>query len=103
MECSIQTLKPQPVLGIRTQTTLAEIGEHIARIMPELGPAAADLAAEPVLARWHGWENEAGVMEVALPVSKPAPSSGRIEASELPGGRAVVATHVGPYAELKDA
>ncbi|MEE8105670.1 MAG: GyrI-like domain-containing protein [Planctomycetota bacterium] len=103
MECSIETLTPQPALGIKTQTTIAEIGEKLGQIMAELGPAAGDLATGPVLARWHEWETDRGLMEVALPVSEPAPGSGRIEASELPGGRAVVATHVGPYATLKDS
>ena len=40
-------------------------------------------------------------MEVAVPVEPSAPATDRIERHDLPGGRAVVATHIGPYDQLQ--
>ena len=101
MKFSIETIPAQPVLGIRTQTTLAQIGDDIGRVMPELAGHAGERMAGPPLARWHTWDGNSGEMEVAVPVREAAETSGNIEASELPGGRAAVAIHVGPYEELK--
>jgi effector-binding domain-containing protein len=40
--------------------------------------------------------------EVGFPYSGELVASGRVYRTELPGGRAVVATHVGPYEKLAD-
>jgi len=98
---SIETIPAQPIVGVKTRTTIAQIGDDVGRIMPELMQHASVSMAGPPLARWHSWKGDAGEMEVAVPVNGPVESSGRIEASELPGGRAAVAIHVGSYEGLK--
>ena len=103
MEFTIETLEPQQVLGIRSHTNITEIGNRIGEFMPEVGACVGDRQAGPPLARYHTWENHAGEMEVAIPVREACAGEGRVEAAELPGGRAVIAVHVGPYEGLKEA
>ena len=70
--------------------------------MPELGAYVGDRMAGAPLARYHTWEDDAGEMEVAIPVKEPVEGTDRIQASELPAGRAAVAMHIGPYDNLKE-
>jgi len=102
MDFTIETIPSQPVVGIRTMTKMGEIGDRIGALMPELGDFAGDRMAGPPLARWHTWEGDAGEMEVAVPVREPVAGTDRIQASELPAGRAAIAMHIGPYDDLKD-
>ncbi|MHC4547912.1 MAG: GyrI-like domain-containing protein [Planctomycetota bacterium] len=101
MNFTVETLEPQAVLGIRVQVKMSEIGDKIGELMPELSAFAGSRIAGPPLARWHKWEDDEGEMEVAVPVTEMAEGQGRIEASELPGGPAAVAIHIGPYDGLK--
>ena len=103
MDIAVETIGAVPVLGILEEVAAAAIGEAIGRLMPELMAAAGDRAAGPPLARWHAWQDDRGTMELAVPVRGGAKGSGRVEKGTLPGGRAVVATHVGPYTGLADA
>lgn len=100
MDASIETIEARPVLGIRKQTTMATIGDDIGALMGELAAHVGDGMAGPPLARYHTWEGEGGEFEVAVPTRGPQPGTDRIRPSELPGGRAVVTVHAGPYEKL---
>jgi AraC family transcriptional regulator len=101
MNYTIEDISSQPVVGIREFTRMAEIGDKMSALMPELVAFVGDRMAGPPLARWHTWEDNAGEMEVAIPVREPMAGTDRIQASELPAGRAAVAMHIGPYDGLK--
>lgn len=100
MEASITTLTARPILGVRATVKTSEIGATIGELAPRLAQHAGSRAAGPMLARYHSWGEKGGEMELALPVTEPVESSGDLVAGELPAGRAVVATHVGPYEGL---
>ena len=100
MEPTIEEIRPQPVVGIRVQTKIQEIGDHIGRCLGEIAPFVGDKAAGPPLSRYHTWDGQGGEMEVAMPVSEPIEGTGNIQASELPGGRAAIVMHVGHYEQL---
>jgi len=102
MSPTIETLEPRPILGIRTHVKLNEIGNTIGELLQELMPYVGANAAGAPLARYHTWENDDGQIEVAVPVREPAAGEGRIVADNLPGGRAAVVMHVGPYDGLKE-
>ena len=102
MQIAVQRLDPRAVVGIRTATSLATIGDDIGRLAGELAAIAGDRANGPVLARYHAWEGDAGEMEVLLPVDGEI-ADARVQASTLPGCEAVVAVHVGPYEDLAGA
>jgi effector-binding domain-containing protein len=102
MSFTIENITSQPIVGIRTQTTMAEIGNNIQRLMPELGAFVGDRMAGGPLVRWHSWEDNAGEMELAVPVREPMEGTDRVQPGELPAGRAAVALHVGPYDSVAD-
>jgi len=102
MKFTIENVSSRPVVGIREQTKMTEIGNKMGALVPELVTFAGDRVAGPPLARWHTWEGDAGEMEVAIPVREPTAGTDRIQASELPAGRAAIAMHIGPYDNLKD-
>jgi len=100
MDVTIETLEAQPIVGIRVQTKISEIGDKIGACMGELAPFVGDRCSGPPLARYHTWDGEGGEMEVALPVHEAIEGSGHLQPGELPGGRAAVVMHVGPYENL---
>jgi effector-binding domain-containing protein len=100
---SVETLVEKPVLGIRTRLKATEIGERIGELIPEVMKAAGADAAGPMIARWHDWTGDGGEMELAVPVRAPVQGRGRARPSSLPGGKALVLTHVGSYEKLRDS
>ena len=101
MEIHIEEIEGQPVAGIRIETAQTEIGDNVGKLMGELMPTVGPHMNGAPLAVYHTWEGDHGEMEVAVPVEPAAPATDRIERHDLPGGRAVVATYVGPYDGLK--
>ena len=97
MDFHTEELNAQPIVFIRTETKITEIGNRVGECLGQLGPFVADNAAGPPLCRYKEWNDEGGVMEVAVPVRTPMDSQGNIEAGELPAGNAAVVTHVGAY------
>lgn len=103
MKPTFETLEERPALGLRRRVRVVEIGDRIGEMMPVLMAVAGPHAAGPPLARWHGWEGDRGEMELAVPVRAPTEGRGEVAATTLPGGRAVVFWHVGPYDGLRAA
>jgi len=95
----IETLEPRPCVGVTTQIQLREIGDRIGELMPVVMAAAGGAVAGPPYARWLAWDAEGGTgtMELGVPTAGPVSPEGDAAAGELPGGRAVVCWHVGPY------
>jgi len=102
MEFHTEELSAQPVVFIRTQTKVTEIGDKIGECLGQIAPYVGANAAGGPLCRYNEWDGEGGVMEVAMPVQAPMDAKGNIEAGELPGGKAAVVTHVGAYDGLAE-
>ena len=103
MNPTIQEIASRHTVGIRRTVKQAEIGAVIGQVMPAIMEAAGEHMAGPVISRWHAWENDAGDMEVCVPVKEPLHPEGECEAGTLPGGRAVVADYIGSYEGLPGA
>ena len=103
MDIRIEEIESRPVAGIRVETGIAEIGNKVGELMGELMPAVGEHMNGAPLAIYHTWENDRGEMEVAVPVNPSAPATDRIVRHDLPSGKAVVATYVGPYDGLKES
>jgi len=102
MNPSIETVAPQPVVGIRGHVHISQIGDRIGEAMGKLTTFVGPRMAGAPLARYHTWENDQGEMEVAVPVTEAIDGEGDIVGSTLPGGNAVVVMHVGPYDKLNE-
>ena len=103
MDIRIEEIEAQQVAGIRTETAQTEIGDKIGQLLGEIMPQVGAQIAGAPLAVYHTWEGDHGEMEVAVPIRAEAVGTDRIKCHDLPGGRAIVATHIGPYDQLQSS
>ncbi len=103
MDIRIQEIEAQPVVGIRMEMQKTEIGDKIGQALGEMMPALGPKMAGAPLALYHTWENDRGEVEVAVPVQPGVEGNERMQLHDLPGGRAVVMTHIGPYDNLQQS
>ncbi|MGE0193281.1 MAG: GyrI-like domain-containing protein [Planctomycetota bacterium] len=100
MKMDVVELERTPVLGVKVDVKQSEIGHRIGELLPQLMKVAGSQAAGAPLARWHAWKDDVGTMELAVPVKRALPATGRFQPDALPGGKAIVTWHVGPYDDL---
>lgn len=100
---SFEEFAPQAVLSIRARVMAAEIGSELAKLLPEAWACAeaqgAKVSGMP-FTRYHDVTDDYLDVEAGVPVAARVDGAGRVKASELPGGRAVVLMHHGPYTKL---
>lgn len=98
--------EPQAVASIHTKCKLTEMGPTIAPLYPEvmahLNATGVQITGTPFL-RYHVVNADELEVEAGMPVAKRIVEEGRVKNSELPGGKTVVAWHVGPYEKLPAA
>ena len=100
----IETLEVKHVATIRLTCKHAELKQTISTILPEtmgvvFGSGARVVGAPFV--RYHTWGDDLDI-EGGIPVAEPIMPKGRVQPRALPGGPAIVTTHVGPYELLGD-
>lgn len=103
IDVTIQALEPRTTLGIRETARQSELAAAMDRIFSELWgylERVGGQAAGPAFARYLAETADSFSFEAGFPLAKPVPCQGRIGLGELPGGRAAVTTHVGPYEGL---
>ena len=103
LEFGTTELAAQPILGIRTSTTMDEIGNVIGPLFGEVYGYIQQSGHKPAgmpLAIYHSMPGDSVELECAMPIASPLAGSGRIQAGELPAGTAVTVTHIGPYDTL---
>lgn len=97
-------LAAQPILGIRTETSVKWIARVMGSLFAEVYKYIAQQGQKPAgmpLARYHSPLGAIIDLECAMPVAAPLPGRGRIQAGELPAGTTATVTHMGPYEELQ--
>lgn len=98
-----QQLAPRPALVVRRKIASSELaqtlGEVLGRVFTYAQRKAIPIAGQP-FTRFVTTGRGLITIEVGLPVGAAAPGEGEIEATELAGGPAAVAIHVGPYDKL---
>jgi effector-binding domain-containing protein len=102
MELHIERMQRQPAAVIRAQVAVdgipAFLGGAYEEVIDVLAAQGVEVAGPP-FARYligdRGFDVEAG-----LPTSAPVAPSGRVAASELPGGPAIVVLHRGSYDDV---
>jgi effector-binding domain-containing protein len=105
----IRSTNERDSMAIRTSTPLEKLPEVMgacyAEIMQYLGPAGIRPAGPP-FAIYHNMDMSSLDVEIGFPVAAAeagaagAESRGRIKPGKIPGGKAAVAVHTGPYAKL---
>lgn len=104
MKIELSEQKAQPILSIRTKTSLENlpnlIGDSYHRIagyLEELGEQPADV---PFTA-YYNLDMQNMDVEMGFPVSKPLPGKDDIEAGEIPQGKIVSYMYKGLYSEME--
>lgn len=106
MEIKLIEQLVQPVLAIRTRTTIEKlpsiIGEKYMKIMAYLN----ELEEQPAFAQYTAYYNldmQDLDVEMGFPVTKSLPGKDEIAAGEIPAGRVVEALYKGPYSQMEAA
>lgn len=103
---SERALSPQPVLVARRRVKRAEIakalGGLLGAVFVHAQRAGAAIVGQP-FTRYLEWGPAMFSIESGLPIATAVEGEGDVLAETLPGGRAAVTTHVGPYDKLFDA
>jgi effector-binding domain-containing protein len=102
----IEAREAQPVAGITTTVTMAtmnEIADEIPGLVGWLGEHGYAPAGPPFL-RYLVIDMAADmVVQAGVPVAEAVEGDGPVEPDELPAGRYLTTTHVGPFDGLYDA
>ena len=86
-----------------TMTTMNEIADEIPGVVAWVGEHGYATAGAPFL-RYLVIDMAADmVVQAGIPVTERVQGDGRVESDELPAGRYLTATHVGPFDGLYDA
>lgn len=96
----LTTLPPQPVLSVRRQIPVSQLGPTLDACLKllraQLEQQRLQAAGAPFV-RYHQFGREEADMEVGVPVATPSQDAGEVTASTLPGGPAVTLWHIGPH------
>jgi effector-binding domain-containing protein len=101
---AVREIDPQHTAVVRVTTSPDKLPEIFSSVFPEtyahLG-ATGSMPAGPPFARYFSFGPTFDV-EIGVPVADQIAPDGRVRPGELPGGRAVVGIHVGPYDRLHE-
>ncbi len=92
--------KEQPVLSVRTRTSMdsisAEIGKAYGAIFPYLGELGECPVGAP-FAAYYNMDMQNLDIEIGVPVSKPIAGRGDVKQSSIPAGKQASCIYKGPY------
>lgn len=101
---TVETIEPQTAAVIRAEVPMSELREVFDRGFPAVMQAAAAQGIAiigPPFGFYPRLPGDTVAVVVGFPLAGPVVAEGDVEPFELPGGRAVTATHLGPYEALE--
>jgi effector-binding domain-containing protein len=101
-----KTIKPQPMVSVRSSCRVAEIGPVLKEMLPEVFTFLDERGIRPSgppFTRYHSFDGTNCEIEAGFPVAEPQEGTGRVEPGELPGGAVISTIHTGPYEDLPKA
>jgi effector-binding domain-containing protein len=102
----IRETKEQPTISVRMTTNLKNISQDMGKAFGEIMQYMGEKQVNPIgppYAMYYNEDMDNLDTEVGFPVAQPLPEKGKVKMSKLPGGKAVVGMHIGPYNKLGDA
>ena len=102
-EFTTRQIDAQPIVGIRTKTTMDKIAEVMGPLFGELYGYIQQSGQAPAgmpFAIYHAMDGGSLDLECGMPVAAPMTGTDRIRPGELPCGTAATVTHTGPYDDL---
>jgi len=102
-ECQLLDRKAQPALVIRTRTSVQMLpqvlGPAWGAIMEHAGRIGAHPSGPPFVA-YHNMDMQDLDLEIGFPFAQELTGGGEVLSGEIPGGKAAVCLHVGPYDQV---
>ena len=105
-QCEVKEQTSQPTLAVRTRTSVAKLPEVMGQTYGTIAQYLGSLGEQPAgppFAAYHNMDMSNLDVEIGFPVTTAAEGSGRVKAGKLPGGKAAVILHVGPYEKIEEA
>ncbi len=105
-EFTTRQIDAQPIVSIRTKTTMDKIGKVMGPLFGEVYGYIQQSGQAPAgmpFAIYHAMDGGSLDLECGMPVAAPVAGTDRIRAGELPGGTAATVTHTGPYDDLRQS
>lgn len=96
----IRETKEQKTMAIRTFTPMEKLSEVMGQSYGEIMAFMTSngiATAGPPYAMYHNMDMSNLDVEMGFPVTAAKAGNGRIKAAKLPGGKAAVTMHTGPY------
>ncbi len=93
-------VEAQPMLGIRTTSTMDQLTEVIGSLFGEVYEYIHESGRQPAgmpFSRYHSMDGNTVDLECGMPVVPALEGRGRVHAGELPAGTVATVTHMGPY------
>jgi len=105
---TIVSILETPTLTIRFRAAPQDIGRKLGEALPAIFALVQSRELEivgPPFSRYHAHDLASGTFEIeaGMPLAVATPGEGSILGSELPGGRAAVLIHRGPYETLGES
>ena len=92
-------------MSVRTSTPVEKLSEVMGQvygeIMQHLGPKGIQPAGPP-FAIYYNMDMTNLDVEIGFPVATAVEGSGRVKPGKIPGGKAAVTIHVGPYEKIEE-
>jgi DNA-binding transcriptional MerR regulator/effector-binding domain-containing protein len=107
-EVKLKQVELQPILGLRTRTSLAQLGRLTGRHLGALFGYLGGLGVRPVgppMSIYHDPEflEDDVDWELCVPVERRVTGDARMNGRELPAGKVAYTVHAGPYDEVGPA
>lgn len=102
----IKDISAQTTLGVTHNTTKTAFMSLFDVWFPKLWEVVTKTGAQPLsgpFARYHRWDDEAVVIELAAPIAAAVEVVGDFKIGQTPAGRAIVFQHIGHYNGLMEA
>jgi effector-binding domain-containing protein len=102
----VRSIEERNTLAIRTFTPVEKLSEVMGSSYGEIMQVMESLGVQPSgppFAMYHNMDMSNLDVEMGFPVMKAAQDRGRVKAGKLPGGKAAVTVHVGPYDRIEEA
>jgi effector-binding domain-containing protein len=102
----LKEITVQPVLSIRQRVKPEEMQQAFAEFFGEVWKYIQESDGQSAgmpFARYHSMNDRSFDLECGMPVAAPMDGAGRIQPSELPGGRVAFSSYFGPYESLGEA
>lgn len=102
--CELKDLPTQPILSVRRRTPVQSLPNVIGEAYQAIAQYLANHGEQPAgppFAAYYNTDMQYLDVELGFTVTKSIPGDHDITSSKLPGGKAAMAVHIGPYCDVE--